>query len=57
MSNYNKRQKGYLVKLDERLPRTKYCTDFLREEYETAHPRARFPPNQIEYSNQYRVYE
>jgi hypothetical protein len=35
MSNYSKRQKGYLVKLDERLPRTKYCTDFLREEYES----------------------
>ena len=35
MSNYSKRQKGYLVKLDKRLPRTKYCTDFLREEYES----------------------
>ena len=31
---------------------THLTTDFLREEYETAHPRARFPPNQIEYSNQ-----
>ena len=36
---------------------THLTKDFLREEYETAHPRARFPPNQIDYSNQYRVYE
>jgi len=34
MSNYSKRQKGYLVKLDERLPKTKYCTNFLRAEYD-----------------------
>ena len=36
---------------------THLTKDFLREEYETAHPRARFPPNQIEYSNQNRIYE
>lgn len=35
MNNYSKRQVGYLEKLDERLPKTKYCTDFLREEYES----------------------
>ena len=35
MSKYSKRQKGYLVKLDERLPKTRYCTNFLREEYDS----------------------
>ena len=35
MNNYSERQVGYLEKLDERLPKTKYCTDFLREEYES----------------------
>lgn len=34
MSKYSKRQKGYLVKLDERLPKTRYCTNFLRDEYD-----------------------
>ena len=35
MSKYSKRQKGYLVKLDERLAKTRYCTNFLREEYDS----------------------
>jgi len=35
MNKYSGRQVGYLEELEKRIPKTKYCTDFLREEYES----------------------
>ncbi len=35
MTRYSKRQVGYLEELEKRIPKTKYCTDFLRGEYES----------------------
>ena len=35
MTRYSERQVGYLEELEKRIPKTKYCTDFLRGEYES----------------------
>jgi hypothetical protein len=35
MNRYSKEQLGYLEGLERRIPKTEYCTDFIRSEYES----------------------